>query len=101
MIAITQSPERAYALPVPGAAPSGQASLYAPSQRVSDAQRKSMLPTRDIWKERAVDWGSCEFARIGYPIGVGISAFQPIRMTCGDEDGLAPASLIGIARRAD
>lgn len=59
-------------------------SLIRLQDHVGEAPRMSMLTTRDIWDERAVDWDSCAFSSVGYPANLGAQAFQIVRVHCHD-----------------
>lgn len=69
-------------------------SLAALMGEVSDVGRMAPVKTRELYAKREVDWNSCQFSRLGYPVGIGHSAFQIVRLSCHDGMEMERTSLI-------
>jgi hypothetical protein len=68
-------------------------SMAALAKRVYDIERIAPISTRDLYGA-SIDADSCSFSKLGRPIGLGASAYQLIRIDCGDVEETGTTSLI-------
>lgn len=73
-------------------------SLAAFAERIYDAPRMTMMTTRQVFSDRIVDWENCGFAAENFPVGLGNSRYQIVRVSCDDGEDMEQTSLLQVVR---